>query len=65
MYAVVGGILSFGTAGCSGNNVGTTDSFSTLEAQFSDPSSEYRTAPFMVWNGKVTEAEIDRMLKEF
>ena len=65
MYAVVGGILSFGTAGCSGNNVGTTDSFSTLEAQFSDPSSEYRTAPFMVWNGKVTEIEIDRMLKDF
>ena len=65
IYAVAGGILSLGTVGCSGNKAETTDSFSTLEAQFSNPSSEFRTAPFMVWNGKVTEAEIDRMLKDF
>lgn len=65
MYAVAGGIVSLGTAGCSGNKAETADSFSTLEARFSNPSSEYRTAPFMVWNGKVTEAEIDRMLKDF
>lgn len=65
IYTVVGGILSLGTTGCSGNKAETTDSFSTLEAQFSNPSSEYRTAPFMVWNGKVTEIEIDRMLKDF
>lgn len=65
MYAVAGGIITLGTAGCSGNKAETADSFSTLEARFSNPSSEYRTAPFMVWNGKVTEAEIDRMLKDF
>ena len=65
IYTVVGGILSLGTTGCRGNIAETTDSFSTLEAQFSNPSSEYRTAPFMVWNGKVTEIEIDRMLKDF
>ena len=65
IYTVAGGILSLGTTGCSGNKAETTDSFSTLEAQFSNPSSEYRTAPFMVWNGKVTEIEIDRMLKDF
>lgn len=65
IYAVAGGILSLGTVGCSGNKAETTDSFSTLETQFSNPSSEFRTAPFMVWNGKVTEAEIDRMLKDF
>lgn len=65
IYTVAGGILSLGTTGCSGNKAETTDSFSTLEAQFSNPSPEYRTAPFMVWNGKVTEIEIDRMLKDF
>ena len=65
IYTVAGGILSLGTTGCSGHKAETTDSFSTLEAQFSNPSSEYRTAPFMVWNGKVTEIEIDRMLKDF
>ena len=44
IYTVAGGILSLGTTGCSGNKAETTDSFSTLEAQFSNPSSEY--SPF-------------------
>ena len=65
IYTVAGGILSLGIARCNGNKMETTDSFSTLEAQFLNPSSEYRTAPFMVWNGKVTKTEIDRMLKDF
>ena len=65
IYTVAGGILSLGIASCNGNKMETTDSFSTLEAQFLNPSSEYRTAPFMVWNGKVTKTEIDRMLKDF
>ena len=65
IYTVVGGILSLGTTGCSGNKAETTDSLFHLGSQFSNPSSEYRTAPFMVWNGKVTEIEIDRMLKDF
>ena len=34
IYTVAGGILSLGTTGCSGNKAETTDSFSTLEAQF-------------------------------
>lgn len=65
LYAAAGGLLAFGSAGCCGNRAGTTDSFTTVEALFANPPSAYRTAPFMVWNGKVTEAEIDRMLKEF
>ncbi|RHJ84773.1 glycosyl hydrolase [Parabacteroides sp. AM08-6] len=64
-YAVAGIFLSFAMTGCYGKKAETTDSFVTLEAQFSNPPSEFRTAPFMVWNGKVTETEIDRMLKEF
>lgn len=41
------------------------DKFSIIEANFANPPAEYRTAPFMVWNGKVTKPEIDRMLNEF
>lgn len=62
---VAGGFLSLGAVGCSSDKVGTTDNFATFKEQFANPSSEFRTAPFMVWNGKVTEAEIDRMLKDF
>ena len=32
---------------------------------FSDPSSEYRSAPFWVWNKDVTKADIDRTLHDF
>lgn len=31
---------------------------------FADPPSEYRSMPLWVWNGKVTEQELDRMLAE-
>ncbi len=41
------------------------DSFDTIEQQFFNPPSSYRTAPFMVWNGDVSKSEIDRMLHEF
>lgn len=51
--------------GCNNDRKDIEDSFSTIERHFFDPPASYRTAPFMVWNGKVTEAEIDRMLKEF
>ncbi|MDR1937230.1 MAG: hypothetical protein LBQ73_01860, partial [Tannerellaceae bacterium] len=40
------------------------DSFSILEASFADPPSQYRSMPLWVWNGKVTEAELERMLVE-
>ncbi|MDR2919764.1 MAG: hypothetical protein LBV72_10425 [Tannerella sp.] len=47
-----------------GNNSEGKDNFATLESLFADPPSEYRSMPLWVWNGKVTEAELDRMLKE-
>lgn len=57
--------LSMLAFGCSdGNNAGGKDSFGVLEASFADPPAAYRTMPFLVWNGLVTEAEIDRMLTE-
>ena len=45
-------------------NAESTDNFATLESLFADPPSEYRSMPLWVWNGKVTEAELDRMLVE-
>jgi hypothetical protein len=39
--------------------------FSALSAEFKQPSKEYTTAPFFVWNYKITKEEIDRYLNEF
>ena len=39
--------------------------YNELKKAFEDPSSEYRTAPFWVWNNDVTKEDIDRTLGEF
>ncbi len=39
-------------------------SFSQIQKYFQNPPSEYRTAPFMVWNGIVTKEKIDYQLKD-
>jgi hypothetical protein len=39
--------------------------FSALSAEFKSPSKEYTTAPFFVWNYKITKEEIDHYLGEF
>ena len=39
--------------------------FKALSAEFKSPSKEYTTAPFMVWNYKITKEEIDFYLNEF
>jgi hypothetical protein len=41
------------------------DSAAELQRLFLSPPSEYRTLPFFVWNGEVTEADIDRYLLDF
>jgi hypothetical protein len=46
-----------------GNNA-SEDDFQSIASSFADPSSEYRSKPLWVWNGKVTEVELDRMLNE-
>ncbi len=38
------------------------NSFDQLISVFSDPSSEYRSAPFWVWNNDVSKEDIDRTL---
>ncbi len=43
----------------------TIDSFTEFSALFSDPPSEYRSAPLWDWNDDITEAGIAFQLKEF
>ena len=40
------------------------DDFSAIETHFANPPSAYRSMPLWVWNGQMTEAELDRMLVE-
>lgn len=40
-------------------------SLSDLVENFDTPPAGYSTAPFMVWNGKVTHEKINRQLEEF
>jgi hypothetical protein len=39
--------------------------FKSLSSEFKSPSKEYTTAPFFVWNYKITKEEIDHYLDEF
>jgi len=39
--------------------------FASLSAEFKAPSAEYTTAPFFVWNYKITKEEIDNYLLDF
>ena len=39
--------------------------FPSLSAEFKAPGAEYTTAPFFVWNYKITKDEIDRYLEDF
>ena len=60
------GLLAFVAvimSGCQGNE-GVNDDFRQIASSFADPPSEYRSMPLWVWNGKVTEKELDRMLAE-
>ena len=40
-------------------------SYKQLLPVFQNPTAEYRTAPFWVWNNKVTRDDIDRTLTEY
>ena len=48
-----------------GNITPKINSYDQLIPVFSDPSSEYRTVPFWVWNKDVSNEDIDRNLREF
>ena len=57
------GYLSWGLTSCDGQEAMSSDNWATLETGFKDPKAEYRTAPFAVWNGKVTKEEVERTIK--
>ncbi|MBL7111762.1 MAG: hypothetical protein ISS19_07470, partial [Bacteroidales bacterium] len=44
---------------------GAITSFGELRKEFNEPSKEYRTIPFFVWNGKITKQDIDDFMIEF
>jgi|WetSurMetagenome_2_1015567.scaffolds.fasta_scaffold01674_4 hypothetical protein len=44
---------------------GRINDFKSLTAQFKEPSKEFTTAPFFVWNYKITRGEIDHYMNEF
>ena len=47
------------------NNEVKINDFPSLSAEFKTPSAEYTTAPFFVWNYKITKEEIDNYLNDF
>ncbi len=46
------------------NEVKVND-FEALSSQFAKPTTEYTTAPFFVWDGDITEEEIDKDMISF
>jgi hypothetical protein len=60
-YGSITAILLFSAAATAAE----PDSFAALREKFAAPPAEYRTKPFFVWNGEVTEASIDRQVTEF
>jgi hypothetical protein len=43
----------------------TIPDFAALSSQFSQPSKDFTTAPFFVWNAKITKEEILKFLTDF
>ena len=44
---------------------GAITDFDELREDFKEPSKEYRTIPFFVWNSKITKQDIDDFMIEF
>ena len=59
--------FTIGFAACKKKEVSEVkiNDFTSLSAEFKSPSKEYTTAPFFVWNYKITKEEIDHFLDEF
>ncbi len=66
LFAVI--LILSALLSCKGEQESTVpgiNSFDQLISGFSDPSPEYRPAPFWVWNKDVSRTDIDRTLHEF
>jgi hypothetical protein len=71
-YLLLSAILIVSCFSCKRNNQQTNDFSKTdistlkeLEQEFINPSNEYRSVPFWVWNDKMERSQIDFMLSEF
>ena len=64
-WMVILPVLFISLSGCQDKGKqGVKDDFASIETLFENPSSAYRSMPLWVWNGQVTEAQLERMLKE-
>jgi hypothetical protein len=68
-YLIIGIVclvaLPVGPGFCAVRSTTHVDSVSSLIELFGNPPAEYSTAPFFVWNGEVTEADIDRQIADY
>ena len=63
-YFLLSVVSVFLWSGCKDGRQNISEGFQDLEKDFGNPPSEYRPAPLTVWNGKITDAEVIRMLEE-
>lgn len=65
LFLLITGIASL--IGCKKTTINEVkiNDFTSLSAEFNAPSAEYTTAPFFVWNYKITKDEIDNYLNDF
>jgi hypothetical protein len=62
---LLGGLVGFTSCKNYTVNEVKINDFASLSAEFKTPSAEYTTAPFFVWNYKITKEEIDNYLQDF
>jgi hypothetical protein len=58
-------LISFASCKEESVNEVKINDFAALKEEFKAPSAEYTTAPFFVWNYKITKTEIDNYLNDF
>lgn len=58
-------MLLFTSCGKESDKELNINNFESLTAEFDQPSREYTTAPFFVWNYKITKEEIDNYMDDF
>ncbi|MDL2230441.1 hypothetical protein LJB87_01455, partial [Alistipes sp. OttesenSCG-928-L06] len=58
-------LLGVSLCGCGKNNSPNVDTLAAFEQEFANPSREFRSAPFFVWNSDTKKSDIDRAMEEF
>lgn len=63
------GLIGLCTISCADKKTrypdGAITDFAVLRKEFKEPSREYGTVPFFVWNGKITRQDIDSFMLDF